>query len=319
MSGVGLDSFCHSLMNGGAPKTRLQPAAIAREFVDFFGLSVFPDLDEIKTLLEGNGVATVVFSNDTRGVRGYHTGEKNGEYEIVIDASEWAGAQEHTTLHETYEIVRERLCDLYPHMGAPQGKRKCGQADRFAAAALMQPEVFSLFAEVSGFDVVTLKRMYERAYSSLTIRLAEVVRHQPLLAVLYEGKAEKGHWDRYAAASPEEFTAKVVARTPGFSLRTSKRPLSCLRGLLPRRDYPPAAGSVAERVILTGNPVYVERVSGYDLWRADDICVAARPVTWHGRLAKVAVVAVPLRDRSVLLPQLAHARFEHVPDAHEVI
>ena len=58
----------------------------------------------------------------------------------------------------------------------------------------------------------------------------------------------------------------VVARTPGFRLRLQKRPLSCLRGLLPRRGGPPAQGSVVERVVLTGRPVYVERVSGYDLW-----------------------------------------------------
>ena len=71
--------------------------------------------------------------------------------------------------------------------------------------------------------------------------------------------------------------------------------------------------------MLTGRPVYVERVSGYDLWRVDDVTVAARPVFWHGRLAKVALVAVPYRDRSVLLPQLANASFERISHAHQVI
>ena len=91
-------------------------------------------------------------------------------------------------LHETYEIVRERLADLYPRMGSPQGKAKCRQADRFAASALMQPHWFSMFVEASGFDVVALQGTYGRAYSSLTLRLAEVMGHQPLLAVLYERK-----------------------------------------------------------------------------------------------------------------------------------
>ena len=111
----------------------------------------------------------------------------------------------------------------------------------------------------------------------------------------------------------------MVARTPGFRLRTRRRPLSVLRGLLPRRDDAPAPGSVAERVILTGKPVYVERVSGYDLWRNDDVTVAARPVVWYGRIAKVALVAVPYRDRSVLSPQFAHAAFERIARAHQVI
>ena len=151
-----------------------------------------------------------------------------------MDASEGDGAREHTTLHECYEIVRERLHDLYPHLGAPRGKTKCRQADRFAAAALMQPYWFSLFAETSGFDVVALHRTYGRAYSSLTIRLAEVMRHQPLLAVLYE-RGEAGDPREWAAdAPPEVFRAKVVARTPGFRLRTrQKTPVQSSRSAAP--------------------------------------------------------------------------------------
>ena len=319
MNRATLDDFCHLLTDGGAPNGKLHPPAIARQFVDYFGFSAFPDMDEIKTVLEGAGVATVVLSHDTRGLRGYHTGEKGGIYEIVIDASEPKGTQEYTALHESYEIVRERLRDIYPKIGAPEGRSKCRQADRFAAAALMQPYWFSLFAEASGFDVVALQRTYGRAYSSLTIRLVEVMRHQPLLAVLYE-RGEEGDPREWAAdAPPEVFEAKVVARTPGFRLRTLRRPLSNLRGLLPRRGAPPAQCSVAERVILTGRPVYVERVSGYDLWQNDDVTVAARPASWHGRLAKVALVAVPYRDRSILRPQLTDAHFERIAHAHQVI
>ena len=126
MSVVTLDGFCHGLMNGGAPVGRLHPAEVAREFVDFLGLSAFPDMDEIKTLLERAGVATVVLSHDTGGLRGYHTGTKDGVYEIVIDASESESTQEYTALHEAYEIVRERLRDLYPLPArrSPRGKEE---------------------------------------------------------------------------------------------------------------------------------------------------------------------------------------------------
>ena len=319
MSGVTLDGFCRLLMDKGAPGGRLRPDTLAREFVDFFGMSAFPHMDEITALFEEAGVGTVRLSHDTGGFRGYHKGTMADGYEIVIDASESESTQEYTALHEAYEIVRERLHDLYPHVGAPHGRTKCRQADRFAASALMQPYWFSLFTEASGFDVVALQRTYGRAYSSLTIRLAEVMRHQPLLAVLYE-RGDAGDPRKWSDDTPPEvFKAKVVARTPGFRLRTLRRPLSNLRGLLPRRGAPPAQCSVAGRVILTGSPVYVERVSGYDLWHNDDVTVAARPVSWHGRLAKVALVAVPYRDRSVLRPQLAHAYFERIPHAHQVI
>ena len=82
---------------------------------------------------------------------------------------------------------------------------------------------------------------------------------------------------------------------------------------------PPPSTRFAERVILTGQPVSIERVTGYDLWNADDITVAARLVNWHGRLAKIALVAVPYRDRKVLAPQLSRVSFEHISHAHQVI
>ena len=314
-----LDDFCLSLTRGRTPPNRLQPAEVARQFVGFFGLSSFPRMDEMVQVLRRAGIETVPDANLDKGLRGIHLGTSQGAYVIRYDASEPSGTQEHTVFHEAYEIVRERLSDLYPWVGRPEGKTLCRLADRFAAAALIQPGLFSLFAETTGLDVMALQRVYGRAYSSLTIRLAEVMRHQPLLAVLYErrGADEPRRWAEHP--SPEEFTTTVVARTPGFRLRTVKRPLSSLRGLLPQRGYPPAQCSVAERVILTGRPVYVERVTGYDLWKADDVTVAARFVNWHGRLAKIALVAVPFRDRKVLAPQLARAPFEHIPHAHQVM
>ena len=42
-------------------------------------------------------------------------------------------------LHETYEIIRERLRYLHVEIGLPEGRGLCWQADRFAAAALMEP------------------------------------------------------------------------------------------------------------------------------------------------------------------------------------
>ncbi len=314
-----LDEFCHGLMDDEAPRERLRPTDMARQFVDFFGLSAFPRMDEIASLLERAGVGTAVCSRLPEGLRGIHTGTRNGHYLIEYDAADWKGAQEHTVFHETYEILRKRLRDLYPEMRAPEGKSMCRQADRFAAATLMQPHVFSLFAETCGFDVVTLQRTYRRAYSSLTLRLVEVMGHQPLLAVLYERKEVGDPHDWAESPAPEVFRATVVARTPGFRLSTRKRPLSSLRGLLPRRGSPPVRGSAAERVVLTGRPTYVQRVSGYDLWQADDVTVSARPVVWHGKLAKVSMVAVPYRDRSVLLPQLGQASFELITQAHQVI
>ena len=94
------------------------------------------------------------------------------------------GAKEHTVLHETYEIICETLSEQ--ESGSPLTWSVCRQADRFAAAVLMQPEAFSLLAESSGLDVLALQRAYRCSYASVTLRLAETVREFPLMAVLYE-------------------------------------------------------------------------------------------------------------------------------------
>ena len=314
-----LDDFCEAVMRDLPRGGLLDPAALARAFVDSFGLSSRPAMEELTTALLGAGVGSISGSRLPNSLRGFHVAVAERAYAIRYSADEWEGAWEHTVLHETYEILRERLHDRYPGVPYPRGKRLCRDADRFAAAVLMQPEVFAPFAESSGFDVVALQRVYGRAYASVTLRLAEVMRHQPLLAVLYERKerGEPSSWTE--PPDPARFRTTVVARTPGFTLRTQRRPGSHLRGLLPRRGGPPAPGSVVERVALSGRSVYVERVSGYDLWRARDLTVAARPVRWRGSVAKVAVVAVPHHDRSVLLPQLADASFDRLAEAHQVI
>ena len=239
MNSIMLDDFCNILKAGRTPLEKLLPGELARRFVGHFGVSPFPRMGEMVRVLKEAGIETVPDANLDKGLRGMHLGTSHGTYVIRYDASETEGTQEHTVFHETYEIIRERLTDLHPEIQRPQGQPLCRQADRFAAAALMQPGFFALFAETTGLDVMALQRTYGRAYSSLTIRLAEVMRNQPLLAVLYERQGHRDPQEWAEHPSPEEFTATVVARTPGFRLRAVKRPLATLRGLLPRRGYPP--------------------------------------------------------------------------------
>ena len=56
----------------------------------------------------------------------------------------------------------------------------------------MQPDIFLSYARASGLDVATLHEQFGCAYSSVAIRIAEVVRDPPLLVVLYE-REEQGH------------------------------------------------------------------------------------------------------------------------------
>ena len=125
--------------------------------------------------------------------------------------------------------------------------------------------------------------------------------HLPLLAVLYQRKEQGEPSSWCPAPEASDFKASVVVRTPGFGVRTS-RMLCGVRGGMPRWGSVPYIGSLAARVALAGGFGYAEEEpSGGD----GDIAVAARPVIWYGRIAKVAVVAVPYGDRRILSPQLS--------------
>ena len=303
MSSLSLNDFCHHLVEGDASGPNLSPVDVAREFVDFFHLSTFPNMDELTTVLGSAGVRVVVCPDVPSDLRGYHTGTNDEGYEIRVDLLEWDGAQEHTVLHETYEIVIERVSDLHPWIVAPQGKYMCRLADRFSAAVLMQPKRFTQFAETSGLDVIALQKEYGRAYSSVTMRLAEEMRQQPLMAILYEREARNEHHYR-TTATVAKFRSSVVTRTHGFGVRHCI-PLCGSRGGMPRWGMPPPPGSLAEGVALKGRPDYAEVEPG-----SGDVAVVVRPVFWYGVLEKIVVVAVPYCDRSVLWPQLADPSFD---------
>ena len=295
-----LDDFCRERMGAAPAWARTDPVSLADAFVRFFGLSLRPTLDELTGLLRAARIGTVLGAPLSGSLRGVHYSAPGGGYDIHYREDQWAGAQEHTVLHETYEIICETLGDLYP--GSPLSEDVCREADRFAASVLMQPAVFAAYAEATGLDVVALQKRYGRAYASVTLRLAEVMRDRPLLAVLYERQERGGPsaWDESSASGA--LRVKAAARTPGFGAADS-RLLDGSHGGVPGRGWPPSPGSAAERVAHAGRAAYAEE---------DNVAVAARPVFWQGRLAKVAVVAVPYHDRAILWPQLAAARFDRL-------
>ena len=156
---------------------------------------------------------------------------------------------------------------------------------------MMPPQTFAAYAQATGLDVLALQKLFRCSYLSVTRRLGEVMRRQPLAAVIYERQGENpAAWTEQA--DPGQFRASAVIRTPGFGERSS-RLLYGFRGRMPLPDRPPSVGSAAERVILTGRAEYAEVEPWRDGSGRGGLAVSAKPVIWHGRLAKVVVVAVP--------------------------
>ena len=283
------EDFCRELLDDEfLPLDSLDTEQLAARFVRYFELSGRPTLDELRAMLRRAGFGEVS-DREMNGLKGAHIGQPRGHYDIYYRQGLWDGSSTYTVIHETYEIIHETLCDM--HSGSPPERRVCREADRFAAAVLMQPEAFTLFAEASGFDVLALQRQYRCSYAAVTIRLAEVIRAQPLMAVLYE-REEKG--DPAGWTEPPALWATVARRTRGFGTPVSF-PICGERGGLPRRGRSLPSGSLAERAVRYGRTQYAHD---------DGYAAIARPVIWKGKLAKVVVVAVPDQDCGVLGPQM---------------
>ena len=286
-----LGGFCRDLLDEDPTGKHVDPEATAARFVDYFRLPVRPTLDQLTGLMERAGFG-MVREGQMEGLKGAHIGEPSGKYHIYHRSDMWEGTKAYTVLHEAYEIIHETMCDL--HSGVPPERTVCREADRFAAAVLMQPDIFLSYARASGLDVAALHDQFGCAYSSVVIRLAEVVRDPPLLVVLYE-REQRG--DPAGWTEPALLTAGVVKRTAGFWLRHS-RLLGGQRGGIPQKRKVLPSGSVAEWAARSGQPGYAE---------GDGLAVVAMPILWKGRLAKVIVVAVPWERRRVLEPQLGRS------------
>ena len=292
-----LGGFCRHLLDEDLSGIGPDPEAMAARFVDYFGLPVRPTLDQLSALMERAGFGRVK-DGQMEGLKGAHIGEPSGEYDIYHRNDLWEGTKTHTVLHEAYEIIHETMCDL--HSGGPPGRTVCREADRFAAAALMQPDIFLPYARASGLDVAVLRDQFGCSYASVCLRLAEVLRDQPLMVALYE-REERG--DPEGWTEPPVLEVKVVRRTAGFRPRRS-RLLGGWRGGMPNQRRHIPAGSLAEAAAHSGVPEYAE---------GDGIAAVATPILWKGHLAKVIVVAVPWEHRSVLEPQLGRQSWRSYP------
>ena len=240
-----------------------------------------------------------------RALRGIHYTLPDESYAIHYQEDQWEGSSEYTLLHEAYEIVHETLWKRGHDQPPPQ--KVCPDADRFAAAVLMPADIFEAYALASGLDVVALHGVFRCSYATAAIRLGEVMGRQPLIVVLYERDEAGDPADWPERTEPHALRAKVVKRTAGFVPPAS--PLLCgCRGGIPHKYKPLPSGSLAEQAVQSGRSEYAEE---------DGIAVASRPVLWKGRVAKVAVAAVPFLDRAMLAPQLGRDNWHYQkPQAH---
>ncbi len=279
------EDFCRILLDDH-PRDALDPERLAARFVRYFDVPARPSMEQIKALLKRTGFGEVSGSGHM-DVKGIHYSAPGGGYDIHYREDLWEGTQDYSVIHETYEIIYETLCDM--ESGSPPDRKVCTQAERFAAAVLMQPRAFEPLALEWGLDVLKLQQAFRCSYASVSIRLAEVLSDPPLMVVLYA--QEDGRDPRNG---PHDLRAKVVRRTRGFGT-PSGFPICGERGGIPRLGRPIPPGSLAEQAARYGTARFALG-GGYS--------ALARPVIRQGNLARVVVVAVPDSYAAVLGPQM---------------
>lgn len=281
------EDFCRILLDDH-PQKALDPETLAARFVRYFDVPARPSMEQIKALLKRAGFGEVS-GNGHMDVKGIHYSSPEGGYDIHYREDLWEGTQDYSVIHETYEIIYETLCDM--DSGSPPDRKVCTQAERFAAAVLMQPRAFEPLALEWGLDVLRLQRAFRCSYAAVSIRLAEVLRDPPLMVVLYAREDGRDHKN---GNTPPDLRAKVVRRTRGFGTPTGF-PVCGERGGLPRWGRPMPPGSLAEQAARYGTARFA---------LGGGCAALARPVIRNGKLARVVVVAVPESHSAILGPQM---------------
>jgi len=241
------------------------------------------------------------------------------DYGVFVHELDNRVRQEHTVFHEIFELIQGCLDEVSPahaisYRHAMDTQREI-DADRFSAAVHM-PEV-SFMRDVIEFgpDLVTLKAKYRRAYSSILIQVARMMGKlkTPFAGLLYEEPSRGTKFQEEESRTPGQgqlalSRIRMLYRRTVLAMSDRNNPV--LASHLPMKGESLLDGTIARLAFLYGEPVLIERATGFDFFGLEDLAVLARPLQFHGaRPSKVAIIAVRYDMRALLQPQLADTSF----------
>jgi len=288
-----LDHFCQLQLDRYEGPHSASPEAMAQDWIVHSGLSLLPSLSEIRRQMERYGLS--LQRATIPDLRAHHYCYRGGDPTIIYEEGDWRGAVEFTLLHEFYEIILEQLERLSACCQPGSQSRICWHANRFAAAVLMQKDIFLQALFDSHFDVVWLHRHFYRSYSAIVIRAVELLNQSPagpeLACFIYQPDGNP----RDGEKTVQDFRVACAASTPAMR----RYP----RGLLPGRKDSIAAGSIVDLALRTGQPAFSNSATGLGLEGNQNLTLLARPINWFRRPAKVSLQAMQMKDGHILEAQ----------------
>ncbi len=203
--------FCKKLLDPDKHPARMSPEVLAREFASRFQILPPVDLDVLIVLAKRLGI-NLGAASLPYGMRGFHHRTK-GNYEILYQEGEWIGSIKYTILHEIGEIIEGVFADLCCNYRPPKGPAMERRVNRFAAAVLLPWNGFRDFALASELNPLRLQQHYEQAYSSILLRLTQVLDAEiPLQVLLYENQAVSAIFDLQGHLQPWELATLAAQR-----------------------------------------------------------------------------------------------------------
>ena len=156
-----LKDFCTSMMmTHGKPEViAYDIGTLAQNFVEYFGLSSYPNLIELKLLLDEYHKIATIRPGHLGGLSALHYPDDHKKLNIEYEADDWVGRSEFSIVHDCYEAVQETFEEMvlgYKAHRDPTDLCMKPYADRFAAAVLMQPLVFIPAILETGIDICSL-------------------------------------------------------------------------------------------------------------------------------------------------------------------
>jgi len=294
-----LDSFLERLLHKYKNPQSLFPETMAEEWVGHSGLSALPSLSEIHRQLEAYGLALEKAS--LPGLRGHHYCYRGGDPTILYESDEWRGAVEFTLLHEFYEIILDKMGSGLRCQAGSSRAEACWGGNRFAAAVLMQKDIFLQALHESHFDIIWLHRHFYRSYSAIAIRAQELLDRigtpakKELACIIYQRDGDPRQWDD----GRQGFYVRCAVYTNGIRRgkgRGQGHPMPA------RKDSVPP-GSIVELALQVGRPVLLKKARGLGPAEDSSLTCLARPVYWFHKPAKVILEAMKLEDGYILEAQ----------------